>query len=122
MTRIIGIPQPVRPVENGGRSGIQQTTIHPPNLTDASVKGVYNAAARVPSAAIETLNRVSTRIGAPALSGGKAATVQHMPSGGGGDPRPYIASLPGFARAGIARTRILVSGWSARLRRLPRSY
>jgi len=117
--RNLGIQMPVQPPAN--QPTIIQTAIRPPNLTDQGLKGLYTAAAKVPAAAIGVANQISVRIGAPGFSG-SAATVQHMPSGGGGAPRPFIAGLPAPIRGGIARAKVFANGFGARLRRLPKLY
>jgi hypothetical protein len=83
---------------------IPRLGIHPPNLTDSSFGTLYGAAKIVPMGIVSIGNRITTAIGAPGLSA-DAASIQLMPSGGSGAPRPVSAILPVWAKGILAKTR-----------------
>lgn len=90
-----------------------QSLVHAPNLTDASVRGLYAASTRVPAVAKQAVNRVSAIIGAPGLNG-QPATAIIAPTGGGAAPRPNT-TIPFVVHKLIARGTTLLSGMRAKL-------
>lgn len=84
--------------------GLPHVGIGAPKLTDDSLKGIYHATTQVPSRAVRALNAVSTRIGAPALSGGAATAIKQTYAG-----PPSVKAVQRRIPVGVTRLMGLVT-------------